>query len=193
MRRLVVPVLPDTILNEGDVVSSGNLNLNVMWTPGHSPGHICLYEPEQKILFAGDHLLPINTPNVSLSPQSTPNPLNDFLVSLNRLAQLDIRLVLPAHEHPFNDHRTRVSELVQHHDRRNAEILEAIKADPKTAYQIAHEVTWMVEEGGVSFTDLAPWDKRMAVMEALAHIEAMRVDSRLSKLQRDGITYYQRS
>lgn len=191
MSRPPALALPDTNIGDGEEIAIGVFNFRVLWTPGHSPGHICLYDSAQKILFSGDHVLPIITPNVSLQPQSDFNPLADFLDSLNKVKQLDVTLVLPAHEHIFSNLQTRVDQIVQHHQQRNLEILETVKFEPKTAYQIANEVTWMPELGGVKFRDLAPFDKRMAVLETLAHLEAMRVDGRVDKSPRDSIICYQ--
>ncbi len=80
-----------------------------------------------------------------------------------------------------------------YHHYRNSEILETIKAEPKTAYQISMVITWMPEMGGVRFKDLAPWDKRMAVSETLAHLEALRGDGIVDKSYRDDIVHYQRN
>ena len=191
MRRFTNPTLPDITLHGGETISTGVFNLQVLWTPGHSPGHICLYEPDRKILFSGDHILPVITPNVSLQPQSKNNPLGDFLNSLDIVKQLDVNLVLPAHEHLFTDLQTRVDEIIWHHQQRNSEILEALKDEPKTAYQISTKITWMPDFGGVRFQDLAPWDKRMAVSETLAHLEAMSIDGAVDKFARNSIIYYQ--
>jgi glyoxylase-like metal-dependent hydrolase (beta-lactamase superfamily II) len=187
------PIMPDITLNGGETISTGVFNFQVLWTPGHSPGHICLYEPTQKILFTGDHILPVITPNVSLQSQSDLNPLVDFVNSLNIVKQLDVNLVLPAHEHLFTDLRTRVEEIIERHKQRSSEILKALKAETKTAYQISTEITWMPELGGVSFQNLAPLNKRMAISETLAHLEAMRVDGRVDKSSRDSIIYYRRT
>jgi len=193
MRQSGTPTLPDTTLRGGETISSGNFNLQVLWTPGHSPGHICLYEPEQKILFTGDHVLPVITPNVSLQPQFDPNPLGDFLNSLNLVKHLDVDLVLPAHEHVFTDLATRVEEIIEHHKYRNLEILEAIKAEPMTAYQISALITWMPEFGGVKFKDLATWDRRMAVSETLAHLEAMTGDGTIARFRQNDTVCYRRT
>lgn len=192
-RQSGAPTLPDNTLSDGDTITIGGFNLQVIWTPGHSPGHICLYEPAQRILFSGDHVLPVITPNVSLQPYSNSNPLGNFLNSLNIVKQLDTELVLPAHEHIFTDLPARVEEIIQHHHYRNSEILETIKAEPKTAYQISMVITWMPGLGGVGFKDLAPWDKRMAVSETLAHLEAMRDSGIVGKSYRDDIVHYQRN
>jgi glyoxylase-like metal-dependent hydrolase (beta-lactamase superfamily II) len=192
MRASGATPMPDTLLADGDSIQVGRFSLQVVWTPGHSPGHICLYEPQQKVLFAGDHILPVITPNISLQPLSPGNPLADFLASLKKVREMDVRLVLPAHEHIFEDLPRRVDEIVHHHELRNLEILEAIKAEPMTAYRISSHITWMPELGGVRFEDLEPGDRRMAISETLAHLEAMAAAGRVTRSSRDGITYYQR-
>ena len=189
-RRFTSPTLPDITLRGGETISAGAFNLQVLWTPGHSPGHICLYEPSQKILFAGDHVLPVITPNISLQPQSEDNPLGDFLNSLNTVRQLDVNLVLPAHENLFTNLHTRIEEITWHHQQRNFEILESLKNESKAAYQISAEITWMPALGGVRFQDLTPWDRRMAVLETLAHLKAMTIDGKVDKFSRNSIIYY---
>jgi glyoxylase-like metal-dependent hydrolase (beta-lactamase superfamily II) len=190
MRKFVTPAMPDVTLYGGETITTGYFSFKVLWTPGHAPGHICLYEPTRKILFSGDHILPTITPNVGLHPQSSSNPLGDYLDSLNKLKQLDVKLVLPGHEHPFTGLEQRIEELIQHHKRRNSEILETLKANPKTAYQIATGITWMHNVNGVGWDKLGPWDKRMAVLETLSHLEAMRASKEVDKSIKDGIIYY---
>jgi len=193
MRRSTAPATPDITLHGGETIPAGTFSLQVTWTPGHSPGHVCLYETNHKIFFSGDHILPVITPNISLQPNSTLNPLGDFINSLNKIKPLDVKLCLPAHEHMFTNFRDRVDEIIQHHEQRNAEILAAINTGPQTAYQISQQITWMPEFGGMRFQDLAPMDKRMAVSETLAHLEAMRIDGRVVQINRDGIFHYQRT
>jgi len=191
MMKFTPPVLPDTTLHGGEVISVGSFTFKVLWTPGHSPGHICLYEPSHKILISGDHILPTITPNIELHPYSSDNPLGDYINSLNAVKPLDVNLVLPGHGKPFNGLQLRVEEIIQHHKQRNSVILEAIKAKPKTAYQIANGILWMPELGGVSWRDLAPGDKIMAVSETLAHLESMRFSGEVDKFYKDSIIYYQ--
>jgi glyoxylase-like metal-dependent hydrolase (beta-lactamase superfamily II) len=193
MRRSAPPAAPDIALHDGEIVPASPFNLQVTWTPGHSPGHICLYETNRKIFFSGDHILPVITPNISLQPNSSSNPLGDFLNSLNKIKPLDVTLVLPAHEHIFTNFRGRIDEIIQHHEQRNSEILGAMSTGAQTAYQISQQITWMPEFGGMRFHDLAPMDKRMAVSETLAHLEAMRIQGSVAQANRDGIIHYQRT
>ena len=94
----VAAVPPDTELKGGEAFKVGDFDFEVIWTPGHSPGHICLYEPNRKILLTGDHILPTITPNVSIHAQTHGSPLGDYMRSLEALVDLDVQLVLPAHE-----------------------------------------------------------------------------------------------
>jgi glyoxylase-like metal-dependent hydrolase (beta-lactamase superfamily II) len=106
-RQFVKPALPALQLDGTEVLTMGRKRLRVEWTPGHSPGHVCLFDAESRVLFAGDQLLPNASPNIGLHPQSTPNPLDDYLDGLRRLVALEPALVLPAHGRPFTAARER--------------------------------------------------------------------------------------
>ena len=190
IRRIPPMPEPDVLLEDGQDIHFDGIDLHVVWTPGHSPGHICLYDAERKVLFSADHVLPVTTPNISLRPGMKGNPLSDYLRSLQRVRDLDVELVLPAHEQIFTDLRSRVDEIIEHHHHRNEEIVATLSDGPKTAYQISERITWMPETGGVKFHDLNRWDQRMAISEALAHITALKEQGTIDRYIRDGIVYY---
>ncbi|UCC17780.1 MAG: MBL fold metallo-hydrolase [Dehalococcoidales bacterium] len=190
-QRLQTPVIPDCTVEGGEILTAGDYNLQVIWTPGHAPGHICLYEKAGKILFGGDHVLPVITPNISLLPYAGDNPLGEFMESLRRLDELDVELVLPAHESVYKDLHKRIEEITHHHHQRNMEIKETLKEGPKTAYQISSVITWIPESGGIRYKDLPPMHKRMAVLETLAHLKAMLVDDEVKSFTDDDIDYYE--
>jgi glyoxylase-like metal-dependent hydrolase (beta-lactamase superfamily II) len=184
------PIQPDVFLDGNEIITCGVFNLKVIWTPGHSPGHVCLYETGSKTLFSGDHILPVITPNISLTPQSNSNPLGDFLKSVEAVSRLDVSLVLPAHEDIFNNLSKRVEEILHHHEIRTAEILQTLNHSAMNAYQISGHITWMPEMGGVKFEKLMPGDKRAAVSETLAHLKAMTVNGRIKQVNQGNIVYY---
>jgi glyoxylase-like metal-dependent hydrolase (beta-lactamase superfamily II) len=169
--QFVTVTFPDDVLYGGEIMNTGVYNLEVIWTPGHSPGHICLYEPQNKLLFSGDHILPSITPNVSYHVQSGDNPLGDYLYSLQKLRNLPVDKVLPAHEHIFSNLQGRIQEIVDHHNRRKGEIQQAIAKEPHNAYEISSKITWDIGLTWEQFPDL---QKRFAVMETIAHLECMR-------------------
>jgi glyoxylase-like metal-dependent hydrolase (beta-lactamase superfamily II) len=179
LEQYVVPTPPDTALHDGETVTTGLFTFNVIWTPGHSSGHICLYEPEQKIFLSGDHILPTITPNVSVHPQAIENPLGRYFDSLNELKKLDVKIALPGHEKPFTDFRKRVETILKHHEQRNSEILKALGDKARTSFQVAQEVSWGLKG---SWSSLPDFHKRMAILETLAHLEMMAVRGEVDRL-----------
>ncbi|MGD9142339.1 MAG: MBL fold metallo-hydrolase [Dehalococcoidia bacterium] len=187
MTPFIMPVHSDLTLHDGDTISTGEFNFRVFWTPGHSAGHVCLYEPDKKILLSGDHILPRITPNISVHPQSIENPLGRYLESLKEIRNLDVELTLPGHDEPFGDPTARIDTIIEHHIQRNLEILTALQQDTRNTYQIARELPWGT---GSRYTDLPDFHKRMAVFETLAHIEMMTNEGNLDILPGKGVKYY---
>lgn len=181
---------PERLLREGDSVTTGEFTFRVMWTPGHSSGHICLYEASRRFLISGDHILPTITPNVSVNPQSIENPLGRYLSSLAEIRKLAIDFVLPGHDQPFNDCKKRIDELARHHEWRNAEILATMDEGPVTAYEAASRVSW---GNSSTFEDLPYFHRRMAVFETLAHLEMMAAEGRLDRFPRQGLIHFSHS
>ena len=113
LSQVVAPAVPTVQLDGAETLVMGRTSLHVEWTPGHSPGHICLFGATDGLLFAGDHVLPDLSPNIGLHPQSTPDPLHEYLDGLRRVAALKPRRVMPAHGRPFTDVSARVATLAR--------------------------------------------------------------------------------
>lgn len=190
LREFVGMVTADNKLKGGEKISLGSAELRVIITPGHSPGHICLYEPKRKFLFSGDHVLPDITSHVGFHPQSGDNPLGDFLAALEALTQLDINLVFPGHGSVFSGIRLRINELLYHHQERERAIVIAAEDEMKTAYQIASEILWMPTGAPIPFSKLSNFDKRLAVLETLAHLKYLTSKGRAQKFTKDGLDLY---
>jgi len=187
LEQYTVPTLPDITLHDGETITTGKFTFRVIWTPGHSSGHICLYEPLKKVLISGDHILPNITPNVSVNPQSIENPLGRYLKSLEEIRKLEVKLTLPGHDRPFAPLVPRIDEIIRHHEHRNEEIMIVIGQKTKNPYQIAQKISWGDHN---KWGDLPAFHQRMAVFETLAHLEMMAAENRLDKLPRGGIIYY---
>ncbi len=191
--RFVLPVPPDVQLEGGETISTGVFDLKVVWTPGHSRGQVCLYEPTNQVLFSGDHLLPTITPNIGLHPQSSANPIRDFLASLRLVAAMDIRLVLPGHETPFAGARERVAQLIEHHETRKRDIAAQLDSGPKSGYEVARGVPWHTDIVATSFDRMSSLDQRLAVVETLAHLEYLRWEGQVIKARRNDTIGYQKA
>src|SRR4030088_129451 len=127
-------------LDGAESLLMGRRSLRVEWTPGHSPGHICLYDRQDKLLFAGDHMLPDLSPNIGLHPQSTPDPLHEYLEGLRRLAAYEPALILPSHGRPFTGAPARVKALEAHHARRLEQIVDIVRRSKQSGWDVALEL-----------------------------------------------------
>lgn len=173
------PALPDREIVPGELLDLPGRRLRAIWTPGHTPGHVCLHLEEEHPsqlpghgrLFSGDHLLPEITPHIGLyeDPEdaTVTDPLGDYLDSLERVGRLAPAEVLPAHQHTFTDAPARVRELLTHHEDRLTSLLTLL-AEPLTPWQLAVRMEWN-----------RPWDqipygsRNIAVSEAEAHLRRL--------------------
>lgn len=161
-----------TTVKDGDCIKAGDYTLQCIATPGHTSGHVCLYDPVSKILFAGDHILGDITPNISQWRLEDTN-LADYLGSLDKIAAFDVRLVLPGHRSMVADCRARIQQLKQHHDQRNNEILDALKgSEPLSAYQVASRISWNINKPSWELFPIA--QKWFATGETVAHLCFLR-------------------
>lgn len=179
---------PDMVVQGGEHIQLGDFDLEVIWTPGHSQGHICLYEPNRRILFSGDHVLAQITPNVSMHVQTISNPLADYMSTLKSVSKLPVEIVLPAHGEVLSNLTERVEEIKQHHRDRNHEIIETLSNGAKNAYEVSSGLTWST--GGVSWSDLPDHTKRAAVTETISHLELLFAQGRIEKTSQKGIMIY---
>jgi len=185
-------VSPDRTLEDGETLSVGRQCLETIWTPGHSPGHICLYHPGSRTLLSGDHILPDITPNVSLNPHtsSMANPLGAYMESLDKVTQFDVDLVLPAHGDAFHRFGERLAELYTHHDQRLGEVLMSLGEGQKTAYEIALKMPWVGLEGVVLGEDLPLSQQPAAIGETLAHLELLKQELKVGHRLRGSLSLF---
>ena len=174
---------PDRYLNDGDVVMIGDRELEIIWTPGHAPGHCVIYLRKEKVLIVGDHLMPKITPHVGVYPSGPANPLGDFINSQLKVQRFDVEHVLPAHGAVYHDHRHRANQLIEHHRYREAEMLDLIRRKPQCAYEVASQV--FGDEERPIFHVMA------ATFETLAHLELACVEGRAKKKVDNGRTLFQ--
>ncbi|MFF4129609.1 MBL fold metallo-hydrolase [Microbispora rosea] len=166
VRQFVTMATPDRLIEDGDRLDLPGWNLRAMWTPGHSPGHLCFVEPERRLLFSGDHVLARITSMVAVHPQSTANPLADYLDALRAVGKLDVEEVLPAHEYRFLELEKRVDYVIGHHEERLAEVRRVVaEGDGSTCWDIATRLTW-----SRSWEEIPAYMRRAANNETLAHL-----------------------
>jgi glyoxylase-like metal-dependent hydrolase (beta-lactamase superfamily II) len=166
------------ILREGDAISIGNYVFKCVETPGHTRGHMCLYEPNKKIFIAGDHILNDITPNIQLWSDEW-DPLEEYLASLEKVYKLDIELVLPGHRGIFKNFRERIQELKHHHQKRLEEIISILEKGKKNAFQVASQMSWDII---CDSWDLFPVSQKwFATGEAIAHLKYLKEKGMIRK------------
>lgn len=175
-----------TYVSEGDCIEIDGYRLVCLETPGHTPGHMCLYEENHKILISGDHILPKITPNIS-KWFNTENPLSDYINSLNKIEKLDVSLVLPAHRHAFADLKGRINELKEHHERRCGEVLALLKEDePVDAFTLASRMEWDIS---LDWPDFPVPQKWFALGEAVSHLKYLKAKGLVEEIAEDIVKY----
>ncbi len=153
-------------LQDDDVVQIGDYNFQCVVTPGHSRGHICLYEPAKKVLISGDHILGDITPNIQCWSDEE-NPLQDYLASLDKVGRLDADITLPGHRRLIENHRVRIEELKEHHARRLDEVRTILEEGPKHAFDVAALMSWDLKGHWDEFPLAQKW---FATAEATSHL-----------------------
>jgi glyoxylase-like metal-dependent hydrolase (beta-lactamase superfamily II) len=176
--QLYVPTVPDHFIDDGDVIRVGELELEVISTPGHTPGHCVLYLRQQRLMIVGDHLLPKITPHVGIFPGGPTNPLADFLDSQRKVQGFDVGTVLPAHGGVFTDHRHRANQIIQHHHYRMQEMLDIVRHQPRTAYDVASQAFGFDIDSPITV-------QFPATFETLAHLEYLRAIDQVASDERD--------
>ena len=175
-------------LKDGDVLSYGGHNLRCILTPGHTPGHMCLYDPESQWFFAGDHILFHISPNICRW-ETMPDALGSYLESLQKVRNLPVKLLLPAHRAETGILAERVDELTAHHLRRIENAWQTVRDEPGlTGYEIAGRMRWKIRSR--SWADFPLEQKFFAVGEALAHLDYLEARGRVFRREEGGKRRY---
>jgi glyoxylase-like metal-dependent hydrolase (beta-lactamase superfamily II) len=162
-------IAPDRELLPGVVVNTDLGPWTVYETPGHAPSHVCLFQPERRLLISGDHLL--GRISLFFDFGYSPDPVGEFLTSLDVVERLGARLCLPGHGRTFTDVRAHIDGNRALVAERLGKALSAIAEQPLTAFEIvtriydsgmpAHSAPWLLTETLAMLTHL----------EALGHAE----------------------
>jgi glyoxylase-like metal-dependent hydrolase (beta-lactamase superfamily II) len=179
MRKRFAPPMPTTRVRSGERLKLAGRDMFAVFTPGHTTDHLCIHDPEEGLLFSGDHVLPTITPHISGLGQD-PDPLASFFRSLDICAELEnVSRVLPAHGHPFEDLPGRVKAIKGHHDERIGDLRTA-----------SAELGWAsVVELSKKIFQPRVWGS-MAESETYAHLEHLVVQGEAERRGEDASLEY---
>ena len=174
----------DRILQDGDVISFKTNKLKIIWTPGHSLGHINIFDNDRRFLFSGDHILSRITPHIGnfmINPniskeQDFTNILDYYLKSLDIIDDLNPKIIFPAHQEIIYNPHERILEIKKHHDNRLAEISKMIENNPMSPRQISLK----------HFGELDQMNSYLGLSEVLGHLIYLERQDKVKRTEKDG-------
>jgi glyoxylase-like metal-dependent hydrolase (beta-lactamase superfamily II) len=170
-------------LEPSNTIQIGTSDYQIIETPGHSDGHLSFLHENEGSFFAGDIILPKITPNIPLLPGGDENPLATFFTTLDKINDLEIRLVYPAHGEPFYHVSKRIAEIKEHHDQRLQKIVNMMKdKQVMTGFQVCEQL--------FVHRNLDIHNLRFAFSETLSHLEYLRQIGELQRSVSDGVVVY---
>ena len=182
-RRFSIPE-PSVTVVDSEVVRFARREWIAIHTPGHTSDHLCLYDPVERLFISGDHVLPTITPHIAGAAPGGGHlhvdPLARFFGSLRRMHDFDVRLVLPAHGHPFTDLAGRADHIIDHHHERLDVLRESV--DDLPSGTVADYMRRMFRER--SWGDIAE-------SETFAHLEHLRLLGEATVSDDDGMLIYE--
>lgn len=160
----------------------GDRQFNVIFTPGHSFGHVCFFFPKEGFFLAGDHVLPF------IAPILTPNifdekfrPLNAYLNSFNFLERLPVSTVFPGHGSYFNDLRERLTDIRNHHEKKKVSVFGDVSDRRQTAYDILNQTI---------APTVSDFDKFLALNEVIIYLQELKAEGAIQEdLQGNVLAY----
>lgn len=181
VRRFARPVEVDVSLVDGDTLHLAGRDWQVLHTPGHAAGLICLYEPDSQTLLSSDHLLADISSNPVVEPPppgqtERPRSLALYKASLERIAAIGIERALPSHGPVIYDVPGLVQQRLVFHERRVARVLAALRDGARTTWDVAYAL----------FPDRSPLDTFLAVSETIGHLDLLEMEGRISAEKADG-------
>jgi glyoxylase-like metal-dependent hydrolase (beta-lactamase superfamily II) len=180
---------PSRWLTDGEALRAAGHDLRALATPGHTRGHFCFADATAGVLFAGDHILPHITPSIGFETAPSHLPLGDYLISLAAIRGRPDTPLLPAHGPVIGSAHVRIDELLAHHDQRLERCGDAVAAGARTAYEVASRLPWTRHERELS--DLADFNRVLAIHETLAHLDVLVMRGRLRRLSEAGTDHFE--
>jgi glyoxylase-like metal-dependent hydrolase (beta-lactamase superfamily II) len=162
---------PDRWLDDGDTVTVGDEVLEVVHTPGHTPGHVCLAAGD--VLLCADHVLPVTVPQQWPESIAAYTGLGHYLQSLDKLGSIaGFRLALGGHQAPFEHLYHRIEQIRDIHLRRLDRVQEIVRraAEPMTIVEIAARL----------YTQAQGLHAVMSVMDTGARVEYLHEHGQLA-------------
>jgi glyoxylase-like metal-dependent hydrolase (beta-lactamase superfamily II) len=178
--RMARPLDQVEALAAGTILRFRRFSAEVLHLPGHTPGLVCLWAAQPRVLFSDDHLLERVSPNPLLDLEGQPEPshkaLLAYLDSARRVRSLPAEVIAPGHAEPFSGHAGIVDRLLAFYEKRQQRILELLDAGPSTPSELAPKVFPHAREHQLYLT----------LSEVMGNLEVLEAQRRVARSERDG-------
>jgi glyoxylase-like metal-dependent hydrolase (beta-lactamase superfamily II) len=178
--RMARPLEQVEPLAAGTMLRFKRFSAEVLHLPGHTPGLVCLWAAQARVLFSDDHLLERVSPNPLLDLEDHPEPAHKALVayvdSARRARALPAELIAPGHAEPFSGHVAIIDRLLAFYEKRQQRIVELLAPGPRTAAELAPLVFPHAREHQLYLT----------LSEVLGNLEVLEASGRVARTEREG-------
>lgn len=174
-----------SLLRDHEVRRFGSRSFEVVFTPGHAAGHVCFFFRDERLLLAGDHILPYIPP--SLSPNiydEVFQPLPSYLQSLAIIEKMPIDTVHPGHGNSFSGVEERIREIRAHHELKKEALQKFLTARPKTTFEVCSDI---IGNAAANWDD---WEKFMALNETYVYLQALKHEGVIQETMQGGVLCY---
>lgn len=170
--RALGPEAIAEIVEDGEKVALGGAALQIVHTPGHSPGQICVYLKEKRVLFTGDHILGRGT-TVVMPPRGD---MAKYVDSLRKLLDYQIDLICPGHGPVVRQPRRKIEELIEHRLERERQILGCLARGMRKVEELVDEI----------YPELDPRLHAAAIGQMRAHLAKLVREERVASREVSG-------
>lgn len=187
------PISRVTSLTGGEVFPFDDFDLQVVHTPGHSPGSVCLLNPVDSALFSGDSLLeeltlnPVTDLSISTNGESY-RGLHSYRSTLKTLGEIPVNLVMPGHGRAYSELGERIEQLRAHHDHRSGQILNILRAKGSVTRPDIGMTQFMI--AGTLFPSMNDIEVYHRIAAVRFHLEALESQGLVEKRRSEGGNFH---
>lgn len=172
-------------LTVGEYLDVGDYHFEILDLSGHTPGHLGFYDAEKKIILSADTILDPITPNITFWGFQYPDILNTYIETLYSLKEREIDLALATHRKIVSNVPERIDELIEHHDERLQEILDAMDVEKEyTVRDISANISWRIRAD--HWDEFPRAQKWFAAGETMAHLHHLVNTDRVKMEEENG-------
>ena len=154
----------DILVEDSDILDIGGISLEIIHTPGHTSGNICIHMKEEGILFTGDHILGIGTTVIDVFD----GDMAQYIDSLKKLLNRGIKLICPGHGPLIRQPELKIKELISHRQQREQQILSCLNQGKTSVAEMVSEI----------YPELDPRLVTMANMQVMAHLKKLVLEEK---------------